>query len=282
MITIKTENLSFTYNISTPFEKAAVKNINIEINQGEFVGIIGHTGSGKSTLIQHFNGLIKPTQGHVFIDGVDIWESKKTLKEVRKKVGLVFQYPEYQLFAETVFDDIAFGPKNLGLKSINTLVEDAARIVGLDPGLLRKSPFELSGGQKRRAAIAGVIAMKPKILILDEPIAGLDPMGKDEMLKLICEYRKETGATVLFITHNMDDIVPLATKILVLNQGEIFAYDDVKSVFSKSAELSEMGLSVPYVTKVLLELKARGCDVNTDAYTVEEAVAEIRAALSKG
>jgi energy-coupling factor transport system ATP-binding protein len=270
---IKTENLSHVYSAGTVFEKPAIQNINIEIEKGEFVGIIGHTGSGKSTLIQHFNGLLKPTSGKVYVDGEDIWLRPRELRRFRFKVGLVFQYPEYQLFEETCHKDIAFGPKNMGLSpgEVNDRVLRAARAVGLDAETLNKSPFELSGGLKRRVAIAGVMAMEPEVLILDEPTAGLDPRGRDRILSEISAFHRERGSTVLLISHSMEDIARHAKKVLVMNESAVFCYGDVKTVFAKAAELKKMGLAVPQVTSVFIRLKKMGYPVPADVYTVEEA-----------
>lgn len=270
---IKTENLTYTYSEGTPFEKVAVDNVSIEIEKGELVGIIGHTGSGKSTLIQHLNGLLKPTSGKVYIDGKDIWESKQTTRETRFRVGLVFQYPEYQIFEETVYKDIAFGPKNMGLSEEETdrRIHEVARLVGLHEENLTKSPFELSGGQKRRVAIAGVMAMEPEVLILDEPTAGLDPKGRDKILAQIKEYHKEKGSTVLLVSHSMEDIAKNANKILVMNKAKLFCYDDTQRVFKQAEEISKMGLSVPQITRVFNRLKQYGYFADKDVYTVEYA-----------
>lgn len=275
---ITAENLSLTYGVGTPFEKTAVKNVSFEVNKGEFIGIIGHTGSGKSSLIQMLNGLIKPTSGKIKLDGVDIWENPKKIRSVRFKVGMVFQYPEYQLFEETVAKDIAFGPTNMGLSKdeIKQRVIQAAKFVDLKPELLDKSPFELSGGEKRRAAIAGVIAMNPDVLILDEPTAGLDPKGRDVILAQISAFHRSTGNTVLLVSHSMEDISRISDKILVMNKGSLFAFDDMKNVFAKGAELEQIGLQIPQVTKIMLELSRRGYDLPTDIFTVEQAVQAVR------
>ncbi len=281
---IKTENLSHVYSAGTVFEKPAIQNINIEIEKGEFVGIIGHTGSGKSTLIQHFNGLLKPTSGKVFVDGEDVWEKPKELRRFRFKVGLVFQYPEYQLFEETCYKDIAFGPKNMDLSSGETRdrVLRAARAVGLDAETLDKSPFELSGGLKRRVAIAGVVAMEPEVLILDEPTAGLDPRGRDLILSEISAYHRERSNTVLLVSHSMEDIARHAKKVLVMNESQVFCYGGVRSVFSRAPELKKMGLAVPQVTSVFMKLKKMGYSVPADVYTVEEARDILLRMLGKG
>lgn len=273
MAVIKTENLSYVYGENTPFRKVAVDNVNIEIESGEMVGIIGHTGSGKSTLIQHFNGLLKPTSGSVYVDGERLWDDKSQLRPVRFKVGLVFQYPEYQLFEETVYKDIAFGPKNMGLseQTIDLRIRETARMVGLSPEILEKSPFELSGGQKRRVAIAGVMAMDPKVLILDEPASGLDPKGREQILGLIREYHQQTKNTVLIVSHSMEDIAKNVSKILVMNESKLFCYDETVKVFRRSQELEAMGLTVPQVTRVFNRLKAMGIDIKEDVYTTNYA-----------
>lgn len=273
MAIISTKNLSYVYSAGTPFEKTALDNINIDIEQGELVGIIGHTGSGKSTLVQHFNGLVKPTSGRIFVDGEDIWANPKEIKKLRFKVGLVFQYPEYQLFDETVRKDIAFGPKNMGLSEneIEKRVADAAKLVGLSDKLLDKSPFDLSGGEKRRAALAGVLAMNPKVLILDEPTAGLDPVGRDGILTRIKEYQKSSGATVLLVSHSMEDVAKVADRILVMDHSHAKMLDTVENVFSHGDELQKMGLNVPHITQVFMGLKAKGFDVPDNVYTVTQA-----------
>ena len=283
MAIISTNNLSYVYSAGTPFEKTALDNINIAIEQGELVGIIGHTGSGKSTLVQHFNGLVKPTSGQIFVDGEDIWANPKEIKQLRFKVGLVFQYPEYQLFDETVRKDIAFGPRNMGLSEdeINQRVADAAKIVGLSDRLLDKSPFDLSGGEKRRAALAGVLAMNPKVLILDEPTAGLDPVGRDGILTRIKEYQKSSGATVLLVSHSMEDVAKVADRILVMDHSHAKMLDTVDNVFSHAEELQKMGLNVPHITQVFMGLRARGLNVPDNVYTVTQA-AQILTDLLKG
>ena len=282
MSVIRTENLTYTYSQGTPFEKTAVKDVNIEIEEGELVGIIGHTGSGKSTLIQHLNGLIKPTSGKIFIDGVDIHDKDVKLRDVRFKVGLVFQYPEYQIFEETVYKDIAFGPTNMGLDEgeIDKRVRETAKLVGIDDSLLNKSPFELSGGQKRRVASAGVMAMRPKVLILDEPTAGLDPRGREMILGQIKHYHEETGSTVLLVSHSMEDVARFAQKILVMNKGEVFCYDTPPAVFARADEIAAIGLSVPQITKVFSMLRSRGIDIRGDVYTIEFAMKTINEYLA--
>ena len=283
MAIIKTENLTYVYGEGTPFRKVAVDNVNLEIEEGELVGVIGHTGSGKSTLIQHLNGLLKPTEGKVFIDGEELWEDKKKLRDIRFKVGLVFQYPEYQLFEETVYKDIAFGPKNMGLsdEEIDKRIRETARMVGIKEELFEKSPFELSGGQKRRVAIAGVMAMEPKVLILDEPASGLDPRGRDKILGQIREYHEEKKNTVLLVSHSMEDVAKNASKILVMNKAGLYCYDTPVNVFSKSQELMEMGLSVPQITRVIKRLEACGINVGEEVYTVDFAKKLMMKLLSK-
>ena len=281
---IKTEDLSHVYSAGTPFEKTAVGGVNLSIEEGEFVGVIGHTGSGKSTLIQHFNGLLKPTKGRIYVDGQDIWENKQDIRAVRFKVGLVFQYPEYQLFEETVYKDIAFGPKNMGLseEEIDERVHRAIRFVGLPESCLEKSPFDRSGGQKRRVAIAGVIAMEPKVLILDEPTAGLDPKGRDLILSQIKQYHEEQKNTILLVSHSMEDIAKFASKVLVMNNAAVFTYDTVEAVFSRVEELADMGLSTPQITRVFYDLHKKGLPVSGKVFTVEAAKRELLKLLSKG
>lgn len=273
MAIIKTEHLTHCYSRGTPFEKTAINDINLEIEEGELVGVIGHTGSGKSTLIQHLNGLLKPDGGKVYIDGIDIFESKEILQKTRFKVGLVFQYPEYQLFEETVEKDIAFGPRNLGMneEEIKTAVAHAMECVGLSDKYRKKSPFELSGGQKRRVAIAGVIAMRPKVLILDEPTAGLDPKGRDRILSLIDSYHRAEKNTVLLVSHSMEDIAKYASKVLVMNHGEVFSYGTVEETFSHAEEIEKIGLSVPQITKLFYALAEAGYTVDEHVYSVDRA-----------
>lgn len=277
MSILKTEHLTYLYSQGTPFEVAAVKDVSLDIEEGELVAVIGHTGSGKSTLIQHFNGLLKPAEGKVIVDGKDIWSDKKLLREARFKVGLCFQYPEYQLFEETVYKDIAFGPGNMGLSDdeIDTRVRRATEFTGVTEEMLEKSPFDLSGGEKRRVAIAGVMAMEPKILILDEPTSGLDPKGRDRILNLIREYREETKSTVMIVSHSMEDVARVATKVLVMNDAEVFGYAGVRETYERAEELMSIGLDVPQVTKIFMELKKRGLDVRTDIFTVSQGVEEI-------
>ena len=273
MNAIETKNLTYKYSVGTPFETTAVSDVSVCIEQGEFVGVIGHTGSGKSTLIQHLNGLLKQTSGEVLINGRNIWSKDVNIKDIRFEAGLVFQYSEYQLFEETVYKDIAFGPKNMGLSDEETdrCVRKAAEQMGLDEELLERSPFDLSGGQKRRVALAGVIAMEPKILILDEPAAGLDPAGRDKVLEEISNYHKNSGTTILLVSHSMEDIVKYADKVLVMNKGELFCYEDVDKVFSMSEELQAIGLDVPQITKLAQLLNKNGIDIGKDIYTVEQA-----------
>ena len=273
MATIQTEGLTYRYGIGTPFEKTAVDHVNLEIEAGSFVGIIGHTGSGKSTLIQHLNGLLCPTEGKVLLDGVDIWADKSKMRQMRFRVGLVFQYPEYQIFEETVAKDIAFGPRNMGLaeEEVQARVRETAAIVGLSKEILKQSPFLLSGGQKRRVAIAGVMAMRPEVLILDEPTAGLDPRGREEILQEIRAYRNQTGATILLVSHSMEDVARHAKKILVMNAGKVFCYDTVANVFRRSQELQAIGLAVPQITRVCDALRAKGVPLTDDIFTVEQA-----------
>ncbi|MGN1481865.1 energy-coupling factor transporter ATPase [Porcipelethomonas sp.] len=273
MAVLKTEGLTYVYSQGTPFEKKAVDNINLEIDKGELVGVIGHTGSGKSTLIQHFNGLLKPTSGKIYLDGQDIWADKSKIRQVRFKVGLVFQYPEYQIFEDTVYKDIAFGPKNMGLSEheIDGRVRRTAEAVGISADILDKSPFELSGGQKRRVAIAGVMAMEPEVLILDEPTAGLDPKGRDLILEQIKNYHKTTGCTVLLVSHSMEDVARYASKILVMNDSKVFCYDETAEVFRRSEEISQIGLSVPQITRVFSIMKKHGIEFDDEVYTVKYA-----------
>jgi len=275
---IKIEDLSYIYNEGTPFEKKALNNINIEIKEKEFIGLIGHTGSGKSTFVQHLNGLIRPTKGKIYIDDLDITEPKLNLKEVRQKVGLVFQYPEYQLFEETIYKDIAFGPENLGLNAeeVKDRVKKAMDLVGLDYETMKdRSPFELSGGQKRRVAIAGVLAMRPKVLVLDEPTAGLDPHGRDEILEQVERLYKEGDISIVLVSHSMEDIAKLASRVIVFSRGEIKFDGRTREVFKHSKELEELNLGVPQITKFMQVLKSQGKDVRDDILTVEEAKVEI-------
>ena len=283
MSTIIVENLSCTYGIKTPFERKAVKDVSFEIQSGDFIGLIGHTGSGKSTLVQMLNGLIKPTSGKVFIDGTDIWANPKEIRKFRFKVGLVFQYPEYQLFEETVEKDIAFGPSNMGLseQEIKERVLYAAKFVGLSYDLLKKSPFDLSGGEKRRAAIAGVIAMDPDVLILDEPTAGLDPVGRNVLLSQISQYQKTRKNTVILVSHSMEDVARATNKVLVMNKGELAMFDKTEKVFARSDELTNIGLRIPQVTRVTDALRKHGINLPSGILTVDKAVYEITELLKK-
>lgn len=282
---IKTEHLTHIYGSGTPFETTAIDDINIHIPEGEYVGVIGHTGSGKSTLIAHFNAILKPTSGRVLIDGKDLWDADKKIRiQTRFDVGLVFQYPEYQLFEETVYKDIAFGPKNMGLPEdeIATRVEKSLSFVGLDRRILEKSPFDLSGGQKRRVAIAGVMALEPKVLILDEPAAGLDPKGRDEILGRIRDYHRETKSTILLVSHSMEDISRNAQSVLVMNRGKCAMHTSVHEVFDRAEELVKMGLDIPQITRVFISLQEKGYPVSRNVYTVEQGKAELMRLLEKG
>ena len=280
---IRTDHLTMTYGVNTPFEKVAVNDLNIEIMEGEFLGIIGHTGSGKSTLVQMLNGLITPTTGKVLLRDKDINENKKKLREVRFQVGMVFQYPEYQLFEETVYRDIAFGPTNMGLTGdeLDKRVRESARFTGLKDKLLDKSPFDLSGGEKRRAAIAGVIAMDPDVLILDEPTAGLDPQGRDKLLNQILSYHKERKNTVILVSHSMEDIARVADRILVMNKGNAEILAPKREVFAQGERLEKMGLRVPQITKITQLLQKKGIDLPDGILTVEEAFDSIMTLLKK-
>ena len=268
---LQIEHLTHTYSAGTPFQRSAVDDMNLSMMDGEFLGIIGHTGSGKSTLIQHLNGLLKPTSGRILLQGRDIWADPKKIRDVRFQVGLVFQYPEYQLFEETVYKDIAFGPKNMGLDEadIDRRVRDAAAFVGLTEAMLDKSPFELSGGQKRRVAIAGVIAMEPKVLVLDEPTAGLDPRGRDDILARIQDYHRAKNASVVLVSHSMEEIARNVDRIVVLSDSHVFMEGTPRQVFARADELDQVGLDIPQVTKVALALRRRGLPVDTAVYTVE-------------
>ncbi len=264
-------------------EMPALHDVSIEIRDGEFIGIIGHTGSGKSTLIQHLNGLVKPTSGNIYYNGRDIWDEDFSRKELRTKVGLVFQYPEYQLFEETCYKDIAFGPKNMGLddEEIDRRVRMAAEFCGIDEKMLEGSPFDLSGGQKRRVAIAGIIAMQPRVLVLDEPCAGLDPVGREMILNQVKNYHQKTGGTVILVSHSMEDIANYADKVIVMEKGEIYKYADTEEVFADAENLSRMGLGIPAITKVFLKLRELGADIDTDVYTIPYAVKTLLAYKAK-
>lgn len=281
---IRVENLSYIYNQGMPDATKALDDVSFTVEEGDFVGIIGSTGSGKSTLISHFNGLNRPTSGRVLVDGRDLWEQGADLRSFRFLVGLVMQYPEYQLFEETCARDIAYGPRNMGLDEaeVQRRVREAAAFVGLSDELLEKSPFELSGGQKRRVAIAGVLAMEPKLLVLDEPAAGLDPEGRDTILSQVKQFHKETGTTVVLVSHSMEDIAKYADKVLVLDAGRIAMYDTTSAVFARADELLKLGLSVPEVTKVFLRLREWGLCVPADVYTVPYAANILRGMLEKG
>jgi energy-coupling factor transport system ATP-binding protein len=274
---LEVKNLTYIYSAGTPFEHKALDDISFSVERGEFIGIIGHTGSGKSTLMQQLNGLLKPTSGTVLLDGQDIWSDKKLTRQARFRVGLVFQYPEYQLFEETVYKDIAFGPKNMGLSAeeVDRRVREAAGFVGLTEQQLEVSPFDLSGGQKRRVAIAGVIAMEPEVLILDEPTAGLDPVGRSEILGNIQSYRKAKNATIMMVSHSMEDVARLTDRLLVMNGSKLAMDAPPAQVFTHAEELTQMGLNIPQVTQVFLELKKLGLDVK-NVYTIDQAAAEIR------
>ena len=274
---LEVKNLNYIYSAGTPFEHKALDNVSFAVNRGEFIGIIGHTGSGKSTLMQQLNGLLKPTSGEVMLDGTDIWSDKKLTRQARFRVGLVFQYPEYQLFEETVYKDIAFGPKNMGLKpeEIDRRVREAAGFVGLTEQQLQASPFDLSGGQKRRVAIAGVIAMEPEVLILDEPTAGLDPVGRAAILENIEQYRLARNATIMMVSHSMEDVARLTDRLLVMNGSKLAMDGTPSDVFTHAEELLAMGLSIPQVTQVFLHLKKLGVDVK-NVYTIQQAVEELK------
>lgn len=281
---IKTKNLSYIYSRGTPYEHVALTNVNIEIEKGAFVGLIGHTGSGKSTLIQHLNGLVKPTEGEIYIGEENIWENPKDIRRFRFKVGLVFQYPEHQLFEETVYKDIAFGPKNMGLsdEEIKNRVCEAAKLTGLSEDYLKKSPFELSGGEKRRVAIAGVLAMHPEVLILDEPTAGLDPKGREFILSEIKSYHDKYGATVILASHSMEDVARFASHVLIMNHSKAAMYGETREVFSHVDELCEMGLEVPQISRVFAKLKEKGYNVPSSVLTVSEAKEAMLKLLDKG
>ena len=274
MAILEVKNLTHTYSGNTPFINDAVSDVSFMINKGEIIGIIGHTGSGKSTLVQHLNGLLQPTMGKVLFENVDIWENPKEIRKIRSNVGLVFQYPEYQLFEETVFKDIAFGPSNMGLsgEELKETVLETCKIVGVKPEFFEKSPFDLSGGEKRRVAIAGVMAMKPQVIVFDEPTAGLDPKGREDVANIIQNYRKATDATVIIISHSMEDMAEVADKILVMNEGKLAFFDTPKEVFGKEQELSDMGLNVPIVTRVFGELEKMGINIPYKPLTVSEGV----------
>lgn len=284
MSLLSIRNLSYVYSQGTPFAHKAVDDLSVDIEKGDFIGIIGHTGSGKSTLVQMLNGLLKPTSGSVMLDGEDIWAKPKEIRKIRFRIGLVFQYPEYQLFEDTVAKDIAFGPTNIGLseEEINSSVQRAAKFVGLRDELLEKSPFDLSGGEKRRAAIAGVIAMDPEILILDEPCAGLDPMGRDVLLAQIHRYHQERGNTVILVSHSMEDVATVCNRVMVMNHAKLKMFETTETVFSHGEDLRSMGLKVPQVTSVIDRLIDAGVPLNRGVLTVDKAVYEITEYLKKG
>ena len=278
MSILEIKDLTHTYGSNSHFINDAVSKVSFTVEKGEIIGIIGHTGSGKSTLVQHLNGLLKPTDGTILLEGKDIWENPKEIRKIRSKVGLVFQYPEYQLFEETVFADIAFGPKNMGIEGeeLKKRVVDICALVGVKNEFFEKSPFDLSGGEKRRVAIAGVMAMQPEVIIFDEPTAGLDPKGREDVMKIIADYRKAFGATVVIISHSMEDMAALVDKVLVMNGGKLEMFDTVENVFSQGERLREMGLNVPIVTRIFGLLREKGVNVNPNVFTVEQAVAELK------
>ena len=280
---LEVKNLTHTYGGDSFFITDAVKNVNFSIEKGEIVGIIGHTGSGKSTLVQHLNGLLKPTEGEVLLEDKNIWDNPKQIRSVRSRVGLVFQYPEYQLFEDTVYKDIAFGPKNMGLSDdeINARIIEISKIVGIKQEYFEKSPFDLSGGEKRRVAIAGVMAMQPEIIIFDEPVAGLDPKGRNDVIRMIADYRNKYNATVLIISHNMEDMALLADKLIVMSNGELQMFDTTENVFRQHEFLQSIGLNVPMVTQIMLNLKEKGIDIPDNIFTVDRAV-DYLLSLNKG
>ena len=281
---INLKDVSYVYMAGGPFEKKALDNVSLSIGKGEFIGLIGHTGSGKSTLIQLLNGLLKPTSGDIIVDGKNLSDKETKLRDIRFKVGLVMQYPEYQLFEETVYKDIAFGPSNMGLSEneIKERVEFAANVVGLSPELLEKSPFDLSGGQKRRAAIAGVIAMQPQVLILDEPTAGLDPKGRDEILYKIKDMHSRMNLTVILVSHSMEDVAKLADRILVMNGGRVEMFDRPEKIFKDGERLTQIGLNVPQITRITDALREKGVPLSEGIYTIENAVSQLEKILSRG
>ena len=280
---LKIENLTHTYSAGTPFERRAVDGVNLEVAPGEFLGVIGHTGSGKSTFIQHLNGLLRPTEGHILLEGRDIWAEPKKIRRVRFEVGLVFQYPEYQLFEETVYKDIAFGPANQGKTGdeLDHAVREAAKLVGIRDDQLEKSPFELSGGQKRRVALAGVLAMEPDVLVLDEPTAGLDPAGRENLMANIRDYHRNKGKTIILVSHSMDEIAQNVDRILVLKSAHVLMQGTPAEVFARGEELLSAGLDVPQITRIAMELKRRGVEIDPAVYTVEALEHQLMA-LRKG
>lgn len=281
---LRTEHLTYTYNTGLPDAVTAIQDINIEMPEGDFLGIMGPTGCGKSTLITHFNGLLRPSSGKLYISGEDMWAQPKNIRRFRFLVGLVFQYPEYQLFEESVEKDIAYGPRNMGLSAeeVAERVRTAAAFCGIEEGMLSRSPFELSGGQKRRVAIAGVLAMRPKLLVLDEPAAGLDPEGRDTILEQIKRYHKETGTSVVLVSHSMEDIAKYAEHVLVMKEGGVLMHDATPQIFARAQELLDLGLSVPQITKIFLRLRAMGLPLDTDVYTVKYAAERILEAAQNG
>ena len=274
MSILEVKGLYHSYSGNTPFVNDAVHNVSFTVEKGEIIGIIGHTGSGKSTLVQHLNGLLKPTEGQILFNNTNIWENPKEIRKIRSKIGLVFQYPEYQLFEDTVYADIAFGPKNMGLENeeLDKCVREICNLIGVKNDYLDKSPFDLSGGEKRRVAIAGVMAMQPEIIIFDEPTAGLDPQGREDIMQIITDFRTATGATVIIISHSMEDMALLCDKILVMNKGKAEIFDTVENVFIRGEQLREIGLNVPIVTQVFNRLKASGLDIPQNVFTVQQAV----------
>ena len=284
MSILEVKNLTHTYSGNTPFVNDAVKDVSFKVEKGEIIGIIGHTGSGKSTLVQHLNGLLKPTDGNIFIEDTDIWEKPSEIRKIRSRVGLVFQYPEYQLFEETVEADIAFGPKNMGIsgEELNLRIKEICDIVGVKPEYMDKSHFDVSGGEKRRVAIAGVMAMRPDVIVFDEPTAGLDAKGRENVIEIIKNYRKATGATVIIISHSMEDMAVLADKLLVMNKGSLYMFDTIDNVFSKKEELKSIGLDVPIVTRVFAYLKKMNIPVSENIFTVEAAVEELKRVKAGG
>ena len=283
MPVIETRNLTYTYSPGTPFEKTAMKDVSLSVERGDFIGVIGHTGSGKSTLVQHLNGLLRPTSGQVLLEGKDIWEEPKKIREVRFRVGMVFQYPEHQLFEETVYKDIAFGPANQGKTGdeLDHAVREAAKLVGIRDDQLEKSPFELSGGQKRRVALAGVLAMEPEVLVLDEPTAGLDPAGRENLMANIRDYHRNKGKTIILVSHSMDEIARNVDRILVLKNAHVLMQGTPAEVFARGEELLSAGLDVPQITRIAMELKRRGVDIDPAVYTVEALERQLLA-LRKG
>lgn len=284
MAFLTVKNLTHIYGSKTPAVKAAIKNLSFSLNRGETLGIIGHTGSGKSTLVTHLNGLIKPTSGQIFIDGTDIWSEPNEIKKIRSKVGLIFQYPEHQLFEETVFDDIAFGPKNLGVEGeqLEKTVRDSAKVMKVSESLLQKSPFDLSGGQKRRVAIAGVLAMQPELVVFDEPTAGLDPAGRETIFKAIRDYKAKNNATVIIVSHSMEDIAAVCDKVLVMNNGEVALFDETRKVFSNADTLKSLNLGVPLISDVFSKVRSIYPDLKGEPLTVDEGIKLLTEYLNLG